>query len=494
MNGVPVPVEPKAFDLLVFLIRNRERAVSKVELQDELWPGVIVTEAALTRCVMKARKAIGDSTEEPAIKTLHGHGYRFSIDVTTTGPEAKLSSDPGGQPSLAVLPFSNLSDDSAQAYFSEGITEDIITELSRFKSLTVIARHSSFSYRDREVRISQIGRELNVSYVVDGSVQKAADRIRINARLIETSSETQIWSERYDRELVDVLVLQDELASTIAATVGGRVDASRGRKRVSDETLAAYDHVLRAQALYYEVDKIANSRARQHLEQAISIDPDNARATGLLAAVHSIDSWSFWSEDPAHSQTLSRELGKRSISLDDTDSLTHAFYAEILFDCEQYEQAESHFQKALSLNHNDIAARALYASKLAASGRTDEALHQLKTCERLDPFGLVWLPWIKATVLLCARRYDESVAAFRRIHNPPNAARLEFAAALALAGDTQLAREQMRLFLEVARREMPTFPGESLAGWVPLLPRFIDFTSPDDKALFVHALELAGLK
>ena len=493
----PVSVEPKVFDLLAYLIENRDRAVDKNELQDEIWVGTVVTEAALTRCVMKARRAIGDQPDtQGAIKTVRGHGYRFAIDaqeIRQAEPAAAGLQLPD-KPSVAVLPFANLSDDPQQQYFSDGITEDIITELSRFRSLFVIARHSSFSFRGEARKTRDIAAELGVQYIVDGSVQRAANRLRINVRLVEAASDSQLWSERYDREIEDILVVQDEVAATVAATIGGRVEARRSRKRVDAAGLESYDYVLRAQSLYYMADKSANEEAMQLLEKAVEVDADNARAIILLAACHSMASWSFWAEDNEGARRLSLELGHQSLELDDTDSLAHALFGEILFDCEQRELAEFHFLRALSLNPNDIAARALYASKLSAMGRHDDAVKQLHIAERLDPFGLHWIPWIKCGVMFSARRYEDAVAAFETMSRPPNEARYLAAAAYARLGRLQDASRALRAFLDCARNEMPNFPGERARDLRPIFDRMLDFDSADDLDHLMESLHIAGLE
>lgn len=491
--GERVTIEPKVFDLLVYLIRHRERAVGKDELLREIWGDVIVTESSLTRCILKARRAVcDDSRQQAVVRTVHSHGYRFVAELEHTSLRRPATADvEASKPSLAVLPFVNISRDADQAYFSEGVTEDIITELSRNRSLFVISRHSSFRYRDRSPTPQEIARDLGVSYIVDGSVQRSASRLRINVRLVDATQGTQLWAERYDRELEDVLLVQDEVARTVAATVGGRVEAVRGRERVDAAGLEAYDLVLRGQALYYRVDKAANAQARALLERAIATDPGSARAHALLAAVHSIDSWALWSADGAESLRLALHFGKRSLELDDTDSLAHALQAETLFEDGQRALAEAHFLRALELNPNDIAAHALYAAKLAAQGRVAEAQEQIEIAERLDPHGLIWIPWIKGTVMFTARRYDEAIAAYRRMDAPPTSALLELAGALALAGRLDEARTEVRRFLALARDEMPGFPGDSLADWEPLLPRLIDYQEGEDMAHFVHALALA---
>lgn len=491
-----IAIEPKAFDLLVYLICNRDRAVDKNELQDEIWRGTIVTEAALTRCVMKARRAIGDDAAD-AIRTLRRHGYRFSM------PVEEIRQEPGGgsqelplpdKPSIAVLPFTNLSNDPGQQYFSDGITEDIITELSRFRSLFVIARHSSFAFRDQTLKASQIAAELGVAYIIEGSIQRYGDRIRINVRLVDAADDSHTWSERYDREIGDILLVQEELAATVAATVGGRVEATRGRKHIDSAGVESYDYLLRAQMLYYQVSKPENDEALRLLERAIAIEPDNARALILMAAVYSMASWSFWAEDNEAARKTSLELGQQSIDLDDSDSLAHALFAEILFDCGQREQSEHHFLRAIALNPNDIAARALYASKLSAQGRSVEGLEQLAVAERLDPFGLLWIPWIKGSVMFGARQYEAAIQALRSMSKPPNEANFILAASLGRLGRQDEAAKYINEFLRRAREDMPEFPGNSLEDWVPLFGRMLDYEDAADLDHLMDSLRLAGWK
>jgi TolB-like protein len=486
-----VAIEPKAFDLLIYLIRNRHRAVSKDELQDNIWPGVIITDAALTRCVMKARRASGGD----AIATVRGHGYRFAVeveeiataDLKQTGKFALPD-----KPSLAVLPFVNLSSDREQEYFSDGITEDIITELSRFRSLFVIGRQSAFTYKGRSVTTRQIGSELGVAYVVDGSIRRSRDRVRVNVRLVDASQDTQLWAERFDRDIEDILLVQEEVARTVAATIGGRVEATRGRQRLDKMALESYDRLLKAQALYYDYDKSSNAKARDLLEAAVQFNPDNARALALLAAVHSMDSWSYWTPDSEKSKQLSLEFGRRSISLDDTDSLAHALFAEILYDCDQGELAEHHFSRAITLNPNDIAAHALYASKLRATGRVDQAIAHIAIAKRLDPFGLLWIALIEGYVLFAARRIEDSIAAFSAMTSPPNEARFLMTAAYARLGRKDDALRSRDEFLESARREMPNYPGDALDSWTPIFSRMLGNVIDEELEYVLESLRLAG--
>jgi TolB-like protein/tetratricopeptide (TPR) repeat protein len=490
-----VGIEPKAFDLLVYLVQHRDRAVSKDELQDQIWPGSIVTEASLTRCVMKARRAIGDNAGQDAIATVRGHGYRFADSVKeiieeTGSPPAKLSLP--DKPSLVVLPLVNLSSDPAQEYFSEGITEDIITELSRFRSLFVIGRQSAFSFKGRNLTTREIAGELGVAYVVDGSLQRSGDRIRFTVRLVDARDDAQMWAERYDRDVEDILLVQEEVARTVAATIGGRVEATRGRQRIDSNVFESYDYLLQAQALYYDFSKVASGKARALLERAIDIDPDNARALAILAAVHSMDSWSFWSEDNEKSKQLALELGRRSIALDDTDSLAQALFAEILFDCDQRELADHHFQRALRLNPNDIAARALYASKCRCMGRMEDAIEHITVAKRLDPFGLLWIPLIEGAIMFAARRYEDAANALYAMTSPPNEARYVLIAALGRLGRIEEALQVREKFFELAREEMPDYPGEKLLDWEPIIRRMQGSHSSEDHEHLLESLKLVG--
>src|SRR5258708_4452782 len=236
-----VQLRPKAVEVLHYLVENAGRPVTKEELIQAIWPNVIVTDEVLTDCVSEVRQAIGDS-QQNIIVTVPRRGYRFTAPVVRIGasaaaPPPALPTEPTGtdsgprsqsplldRPSVAVLPFANLSDDAQQDYFSDGISEDIITELSRFSELLVIARNSSFQYKGKAVDIRQVGRELGARYVLEGSVRRSGDRVRITAQLIDAETGAHRWAERYDREVRDVFAVQDEVARAIVATLAAHVN------------------------------------------------------------------------------------------------------------------------------------------------------------------------------------------------------------------------------------------------------------------------------
>ncbi len=423
--------------------------------------------------------------------------YRTAGDNSGTGaaPRATEPLPLPDKPFIAVLPFTNMSGDPEQEYFSDGITEDIITELSRFRSLFVIARNSSFTYKGRAVKAQDVGRELGVAFVVEGSVRRAGERIRVTTQLIETASGSHVWAERFDRDIQDIFAVQDEITRTIAATIGGRVEAE-GRQRAvraHPSSLKAYDYVLRAQAFYNQVSKQAHSEARPLLERAIEIDPHNARAHMLLGAIHDMASWTGWTVDPDHSLALAIRHGRTAILLDDTDSLAHAHLGEALLHHLRHSEAESHFDRALELNPNDIAARALYASFLTATERADQSLEQLEIARHLDPFGLYWIPWLRAEALFVLHRYDEAVTALQQVDAPINNARGLLAACLAQAGRLDEARTTLREFLTVAEREMAVLP-ERLEDWEAFWRRESSTQGDDHMDHLLDGLRKAGLE
>ena len=296
-----VPLEPQVFDVLAYLIQNRERVVSKDDLLASIWEGRSVSELALTTRINAARSAIGDSGEEQRlIKTLQRKGIRFIGAVREedrrTAADELMPVALHDRPSIAVLAFTNMSGDPGQDYFSDGITEDIITDLSRFSELLVIARNSSFQYKGKSVDIRQVGRELGVRYVLEGSIRRAGDRIRISAQLIDASTGTHQWADRYDRKLDDTFALQDEVVRTIVAVLAVQVNKAEIERALAKPPAMwlAYDHYLRAAhtlALFNSsFSKAELLQARRGLDQALAIDPNYARAHAALSR-SSVELW-----------------------------------------------------------------------------------------------------------------------------------------------------------------------------------------------------------
>src|SRR6187401_857708 len=280
--GVPTAVEPQVFDLLVYLIRNRARVVSKDDLLEAVWHGRIVSDSALANRINAARAAIGDSGEHQAlIRTLPRKGFRFVGDVAE---ESAQSGPPGSaltpsklclsdQPSLVVLPFTDISPDQHQGHFADGITEDLITELARIRWLFVIARNSAFAYKNRPVDVKQISHELCVRYVLEGSVRRSGQRMRINAQLVDATSGVHQWAERYDRDAGEIFAVQDEIASSVAAAVQPHLLAAEGRRTalLSPADLSAWELVARAQSQLWRLTRNDYDGAIESLKRAVEM-------------------------------------------------------------------------------------------------------------------------------------------------------------------------------------------------------------------------------
>src|SRR5258707_533802 len=304
--GIAVHVEPQVFDLLAYLAQNGDRVVSKDEIFASVWEGRIVSDSTLTSRINAARKVIGDSgKEQRVIRTVARKGMRCVGDVRTQPdrhePEDVMNSPPDAtdgptraalqlpdRPAIAVLPFVNMSGDLEQEYFSDGISEDIITGLSKLRWFFVIARNSSFTYKGKSVHMRQIAEELGVGYVVEGSVRKSGDRVRITAQLNDVATGSHIWAERYDRDLADVFAVQDEITESIVAAIEPQLYAAENfrARRKPPGSLDAWDLVMRALSYYWRVTRQDNVVAQALLEKAIAIDPNYGQALGVLATSH----------------------------------------------------------------------------------------------------------------------------------------------------------------------------------------------------------------
>ncbi|MEY9634918.1 TolB-like protein [Bradyrhizobium japonicum] len=306
---VPVAVEPQVFDLVVHLMENRDRVVSKDELIDKIWHGRSVSESTLTSRINAARKAIGDSGANQAlIRTIARKGFRFVGAVQTqraAAPEpgriaqAPLATLPlPDRPAIAVLPFTNMSGDREQDYFSDGISEDIITALSKLRWFFVVARNSSFVYKGRAVHMHEVARELGVRYVLEGSVRRSGDRLRISAQLNDVSTGSHLWAERYDRELADIFAVQDEITEAIVAAIEPQLytaESFRAQQKPPG-SLDAWDLVMRALSHYWRITHEDNAAAQGLLEQATAIDPTYGKALGLLATSHIFGAHMGWAD------------------------------------------------------------------------------------------------------------------------------------------------------------------------------------------------------
>jgi adenylate cyclase len=427
-GSVAVPVEPQVFDVLAYLIENRGRVASKDDLVAAIWGGRIVSESTLTTRINAARCAIGDSgAEQRLIKTLARKGVRFVGAVReeagpTTGAEdaaaqkAKPDTSLPDKPSIAVLPFANLGGDAQQDYFSDGITEDIITELSRFSELLVIARNSTFQYKGKPVDIRQIGRELDARYVLEGSVRRSGERIRITAQLIDAMTGAHRWAERYDRELHDVFAVQDEVARAIVATLATHVNKAETERTLLKPPAAweAYEYYLRGvEALSLHFGKRTKASlydARRLFEQSIAIDPNYARAHAMLSSTHVGAYYEPIDGDYVNPAAVDRalELAEAAVQLDPRLPLAYSALGWALLFKRRHDACISQFERAFAINPNFIDHRFGYV--LIMVGEPARAIETLEASLRLDPFAPAGWSGCKGFANYMLRRYVDAAA------------------------------------------------------------------------------------
>ena len=357
------------------------------------------------------------------------------------------------KPSIAVLPFTNMSGDPEQEYFADGVVEDIITDLSRFKELFVIARHSSFSYKGKSIKIQKIASELGVRYVVEGSVRRAAERIRIAVQLIDASDESHLWGERYDRKLHNIFAIQDEIVETVVRTVVARVERhglARADRKVPQD-FKAYDYILQARAVLCE-NAEHNHQCRELYELALRSDPHSAAACSGISITHSLDHTSGWSESPEWSREQSMSYALKAVALDDDSSEGHCRVGLNQLYCQEYDMAAFHLDKALILNPNDPLAWAYKGLYFIYTGQPEEGLSTLKQATRRNPFHFTWFLWFVGLAYYCLRRYQEAIQPLQHsIDRNPKfiAPRRHLAACYAQLGKSKDAAEQTAMILEL---------------------------------------------
>ena len=365
--GAHVELRPRSFAVLRLLIENAGRLVHKDEIMDAVWDDAIVTEDSLTQCIADIRHALRDK-DRRIVRTVPRRGYSFVAAVTPADPPHGGVDAPTfdiertlpDRASIAVLPFINFSGEPGQEYLCDGISEDIITELSRFRELFVIARNSSFKYKGKPTDIREIGRELGVRYVLEGSVQQSGNRIRVTAQLIDAASGAHRWAERYDRELEDVFAVQDEVTWAIVSTLAAHVtQAERERTRTKPPaTWQAYDYYLKAGETFglFRATRSAKDlyEVRRLLEQSLAIDPGFARAYGRLAITY-LATWHHPLDgDFLNPDTVERayQLTRKAVQLDPTSPQAHADMGDMLTWKGDHDASIVAFDKAIALNPN----------------------------------------------------------------------------------------------------------------------------------------------
>jgi len=491
--SAPVPVGPQVFDVLLHLVANRERVVSKDDLLEAVWHGRIVSESTLTSHINAARTAIGDSGhEQRLIRTLARKGFRFVGRVNVIGTEPDEIAPPAlpDKPSIAVLPFVNMSGDAAQDYFADGMVEDIITALSHIRWLFVIARNSSFVYRGRVCDMKQVGRELGVRYLLEGSVRKAASRVRITGQLIDADSGGHLWAERYEGTLDDVFELQDRITESVVGAIAQELERAEiaRAKRKPTERLDAYDHFLRGMASFHVSTRANIDRALACFRKAIELDSDYASAYGMAAWCLFWRRVNGWTNDYAQEAAEGMSLARLAVDLGKSDAvaLTRGGHALAHF-TRDFDMGIDFLDKALVLNPNLVSAWFLGAFLRLWRGSPDEAIERFEHAMRLSPLDIEMFRMHTGIAFahLIAQRFDAArLWAERACRDVPSflLSAAAVAASCALAGRLPAAERAMR----DVRRLDPTLR-------LATLDHLLHFQRPEDAALFADGLRKAGL-
>jgi adenylate cyclase len=352
------------------------------------------------------------------------------------------SGKPPTKPSIAVLPFSNMSGDPEQEFFVDGLTEDIITELSRFRDLLVISRNSVFVHKGKPVKVQDVAREFGVDYIVEGSVRKAADRVRVTVQLIDAETDTHLWAERYDRQLQDIFAIQDEVTAAVVATLSGRVEAAAHErvKRKPTENMAAYECVLAGKILHHRSAREANVEALRMLNRAIELDPKYAHAHAWKACVIG-QSWVYgWCADKELAlKQVTQEL-EIALALDNNDADVHRVLAALNLTFDKHDKAAYHQQRALNLNPNNDLIVVQQGELLTWLGRPEEGSEWIRRAMRLNPYHpeRYWNHLGRAQYT--ARSYAEAIESFSRITRPDYTHHAFLAAAAAQLGNNTAAK------------------------------------------------------
>jgi len=496
-----VNLTPKALALLSYIADRPGEVVTKDQLFSAVWPEVNVGDAALVTCIQELRRALKDDARHPRyIETLHRRGYRFVGKMATAAPttagaaseSAAVDIAPGlplpNRPSIAVLPFDNMSGDPGQEYFADGISEDLITALSRIRWLFVIARNSTFVYKHRAVDVRQVARDLGVRYVLEGSVRRAGNRLRISAQLIDALSGCHHWAEQYDRELGEIFTVQDEITRSVVGAIEPRLLAAEGVRALSrsSDDLGAWELVARAQTQLWRVTREDYATAIGTLKQTVTAYPDYAPARSLLAFRLLFAAHMGW-VDRDDALRAGRQHAVRAMALDNSDSWGQIALGYLAMMERRTEEAIAAFQRAVDLNPNSAAARGGLGHCLAFAGWDREAIAHAENAIRLSPLDPDMPIFVGAIAVAhyCAGRYAEAARyAEEQLRLRPGfhgGQRLR-CASLAQAGRIDEARE----FLRWVRSEQPQLS----IGWIRAS---VPYQTPELMDRFLDGMRKAGL-
>ncbi|HKS61331.1 MAG TPA: winged helix-turn-helix domain-containing tetratricopeptide repeat protein [Xanthobacteraceae bacterium] len=493
-----VHLTPKALALLSFMAERPGEVITKEQLFGAVWPEVAVGDAALVTCIQELRKALRDDARRPRyIETLHRRGYRFiakataSTNTASSAPPLPVSGENAlplpDRPSIAVLPFANMSDDPDQDHVADGISEDLITGLSRIRWLFVIARNSSFVYRNRAVDVKDVSRALGVRYVLEGSVRRAGNRLRITAQLVDAISGGHHWAERYDREIGDIFAMQDEITRSVAAAIEPQLLAAEGVRTLarSADDLGAWELVARAQTHFARMTKADYATAITILGRAVELYPDYAPARSLLAFSLAFAAHMGWID---RDLLPGREHATRAIALDERDPWGHIALGYSAMMERRTEESIAAFRRAVELNPNSAAAHAHLSHGLAFAGHDGQAIAHAEEAVRLspmDPLSALCTGSI-AVAHFTAGRYREAArytAEAARLRPGFQGAHRLHCASLALAGQV----DEARTHFATVRREQPHLSVAWIRANIP-------YQTPELMERFLNGMRKAGLE
>ena len=502
-DGKQVRLTPRAAAVFTMLAECAPKLVTKQELFERVWGGLAVSDDALTSCIQELRQALGDDARAPRyIETRHRRGYRVIEPVTVIGEIAEAGGLDAARvghrrdgslplpdrPSIAVLPFVDMSSDPDQEHFADGITEDLITGLSRIRWLFVIARNSTFQYKGKPPDIRLVGRELGVRYVLEGSVRRQGKRLRITAQLIDATGGGHHWAERYDRELGDIFAMQDEITRSVAAVIEPRLLAAEGVRALSRSAgdLDAWELVARAQTRLWRMSKADFEAAIGGLEKAVEIYPEYAPARSLLAFSLLFAMHMGWL-DRARELRRGHEQALAATALDDHDPWGHIALGYEALMAWRSEELIAAFKRAVDLNPNSAAAHGHLGHGLAFSGRDQEAIRHSEEAIRFSPFDPMMALFLGniAVSHYLAGRYDESfryATEAAQVRPGFHGAHRLRCASLARTGRIAEARS----LLATVRSEQPQL---SLA-WIRAN---VPYQTPELMERFLEGMRMAGL-